>query len=37
MVDHYRVQILALMKKRYTGVPVRTARRAKGVYTLVID
>jgi hypothetical protein len=37
MVDHYRVQILALMKKRYPEVPVRTARRAKGVYTLVID
>ena len=37
MPDHYRVQILALMKKYYPGVPMRTARRAKGIYSLVIE
>lgn len=37
MADDYRVQILALMKKRYPRVPVRTARRAEGRYNLVVD
>lgn len=37
MADDYRVQILALMEKRYPRATVRTARRAKGYYTLVID
>jgi hypothetical protein len=37
MLDDYRSQVLALMKESYPGVPVRTARRAQGVYTLVID
>ena len=37
MVDCYRSQIMAMMKKYYPRVPVRTARRAKDIYTLVID
>ncbi len=37
MAEHYRVQILAVMDKHYPRVPVRTARRAKGIYTLIID
>lgn len=37
MEEHYRVQILTLMKKHYPGVPLKTARRAKGIYTLIID
>lgn len=37
MVNDYQVRIFAVMKKLYPEVPVRTARRAKGAYTLVID
>lgn len=37
MADDYRVQIMALMEKCYPRVPVKTARRAEGYYTLVID
>lgn len=35
--EDYRSQVLTVLKKSYAGVPVKTARRAQGAYTLVID
>jgi len=37
MPDAYRIEVLTILKKFYTGVPVKTARRAQGVYALIID
>ena len=37
MPDEYRSNILSILKEHYSDVPVKTARRAQGVYTLVID
>ena len=37
MPEDYRARVLAIMGNRYPDVPVKTARRADGVYTLIID
>lgn len=37
MPEAYRAELLAMLEKKYAGVPVKTARRAQSAYTLVID
>lgn len=37
MPEAYRAELLAILEKKYVGVPVKTARRAQSAYTLVID
>ena len=37
MHDDFRQRILAVLQKNHAGVPVRTARRAHGLYTITID
>lgn len=37
MSEAYRAELLAMLEKKYAGVPVRTARRAQSAYALVIE
>ncbi|WP_262269603.1 DUF2971 domain-containing protein [Microvirga yunnanensis] len=37
MPEAYRSEVLAVLKTSYAGVRVKTAHRAQGIYTLIID
>lgn len=37
MPSTYKAQLMAILEQNYTGVPVKTARRAQNAFTLFID